>query len=97
MVLTSCTEDELSYYLYRRLSGLFPFYVIKGLNGPADKNHDRWVSAEEVFQFAEQRTIYQSYICSILVGMEPDSQYPQIYDGWPIEEENASELQLIQL
>ena len=97
VVLTSCTEDELSYYLYRRLSGLFPFYVIKGLNGQADINHNGWVSAEEVFQFAEQRTIYQSYISSILLGIKPDSQYPQFYDGWPTEEKNEPELQLIQL
>lgn len=96
VILTSCSEEELSYFLYPRLSGLFSYYIIKGLNGQADKNQDGWVSAEELFMFAEQRTIYRSYISSIFLGIEPDSQYPQIYDGWPLEDQNESELLLIQ-
>jgi hypothetical protein len=95
VILTSSTEEELSYFLYPRLSGMFSYYIIKGLDGRADKNHDRWVSAEELYEFAEPRTINRSYISSIFLGIEPDSQYPQIYDGWPSEDENESELLLI--
>jgi hypothetical protein len=95
VILTSCTEEELSFFLYRRVIGLFPYYIFKGMSGFADRNHNGWISAEELFQYAEMRTIIQSYICSFLMHSLPYYQHPQMYDGWPEDQNNSSELEFI--
>ena len=97
VVLTSSTEEELSFFLYRRVIGLFPYYIIKGMNGFADKNHNGWISAEELYQYAQMRTLVQSYVCSFLMHSLPYCQHPQMFDGWPQEQNNSSELDFIKL
>lgn len=97
VILTSCTEEELSFFLYRRVIGLFPYYIIKGMTGFADRNLNGWISAEELYQYAEMRTIYQSYICSFLMHSLPHYQHPQLFDGWPQEQNSSSELEFIKL
>ena len=97
VVLTSCTEEELSFFLYRRVIGLFPYYMLKGMSGFADKNHNGWISAEELYQYTEIRTHVQSYVCSFLMHSLPYCQHPQLFDGWPQEYNNSSELEFIKL
>jgi len=97
VILTSSTEEEASSFLYRKVIGLFPYYIIKGLRGLADKDHNGWISAEELFRYAERRTIFQSYISSFLLGMQFNGQHPQIYDGWPSEENNSEDLNILNL
>lgn len=98
VILTGSTADELSFFLYRRMIGLFPFYIVQGLYGQADNNRNGWISAEELFQYAEKRTIYQSYICAFLLGIPLDGQHPQIDDGWPsTQQHNDGELEFIQI
>jgi len=97
VVLTSCTEEELSFFLYRRVIGLFPYYILKGMSGFADRNHNGWISAEELYQYAEMRTLVQSYVCSFLMNSLPYCQHPQFFDGWPQEHNNTSELEFIKL
>ena len=53
VVLTGCDVEELGGPLLARMRWLFPYYFTKGLNGPADKNNDNFVSAEETFSYAK--------------------------------------------
>ena len=100
VIITSADADETSYPLFLKRSWLFPFYFIKGLKGPADANKDNIISAEETFSYAEKRTIIRSSIYGSLFYIFHRSlfiQHPQIYDGWPNEENNQDELELIYL
>jgi hypothetical protein len=97
VILTSCTEEELSFFLYRRVIGLFPYYIIKGMSGFADRNLNGCISAEELYQYAQMRTIFQSYICSSLMHSLPYYQHPLLFDGWPEEQNNSGELEFIKL
>jgi hypothetical protein len=63
VILMGSCEDELSY------SGGFAPYLIDGLRGYADSNGDGVVTAEEVFNYAQPRSIPR--------------QNPTIYDGYP--------------
>jgi hypothetical protein len=98
VVLTSSREDESSYPIFLRRSWLFPFYFIRGLKGLADKNFDGYITAEEAFEFAKIRTVIRSTIYAYFLYIfhkELLIQHPQIYDGWPSEENNEEELKLI--
>lgn len=98
VIMTSAREDESSYPFFLKRSWLFPFYLIRGLRGLADKNCDGYISAEEAFKYAEIRTIKISTIFGYILYIfhrELFNQHPQLYDGWPLEENNEEELILI--
>jgi len=98
VILTSSKEDESSYPIFLLKSWLFPHYLINGLRGKADTNSDGYVSAEEAFNYAKIRTIRRSTIYAFLLFIFHKSlliQHPQIYDGWPSEENNKRELKLV--
>ena len=63
VILMGSCEDEVSY------SGGFAPYLIDGLRGYADSNGDGIVTAEEVFAYAQPRSIPR--------------QNPTLYDGYP--------------
>ena len=63
VILMGSCEDELSY------SGGFAPYLIDGLRGYADTNGDGIVTAEEVFNYTEPRSV--------------PLQHPTMYDGYP--------------
>lgn len=100
VILTSSSEKESSYPIFLKRSWLFPYYLIKGLAGPADANSDGIISVEESFKYAEKFTIKRSTVYAYLLFIFHRSlfiQYPQIYDGWPSEENNEEELKFIQV
>lgn len=103
IVITSAKEDEASYPIYTiflKKGWLFPYYLIKGLRGEADKNHDGNISAEEAFEYAKIYTIKRSTIYAYLLFIFHRAlfiQHPQMYDGWPSEENNEEELKLISI
>jgi len=100
VILTSCAVNEASAPIVARMRWLFPHYVIQGLKGLADRDFDKWVSAEEAFNYAKFPTIIRSTILNILVYLiepVPLTQHPQLYDGWPTEENNHLELKIIDL
>jgi len=70
VVLMACEEGKLSYETSALANGVFSYYVVEGLLGPADANHDRLIAAEEDFAYAAPRT----------TAYEP-TQIPQLYDG----------------
>lgn len=100
VIITSTDVNETSYPIFLRKTWLFPFYLIKGLNGPADINKNGEVSAEEAFVYAKKRTIIRSTIYGFFLYIFHKSlfiQHPQIYDGWPSEGNNLEELKLIDI
>jgi uncharacterized caspase-like protein len=72
VILAACKKNESSWSDNELDNGIFSYYLLEGLEGPADTNPDNWVSAEEAFYYAEPRTTLR----------RPD-QHPQIYDGVP--------------
>ena len=98
IVITSTKEDESSYPIFLIQSWLFPYYLIKGLRGKADKNYDGYITAEEAFEYAEIRTKLRSTMYGYLLFIfhrHLKIQHPQIYDGWPSDENNEEELILL--
>lgn len=98
IIMTSSKEDESSYPIFLKKSWLFPYFLIEGLSGAADKDKNGVISAEEVFRYAKILTIKKSKIYAYLLFIfhkELLIQHPQIYDGWPTEKHNEKELQLI--
>ena len=65
IVLTSVREEDLSYGSY------FSHFLIEGMKGYADRNHDGTCSAEEIFQYAQP-------IVGNLYGLRS-----QIFDAYP--------------
>lgn len=51
MLFLSSRDTEVSYERGGMQNGYFTTYLIKGLSGSADTNHDRIVSAKELFTF----------------------------------------------
>jgi hypothetical protein len=100
IIITSAGNNETSYPIFLQKSWLFPFYLIKGLKGFADQNNDNFISAEEVYSYAEKRTIIRSTIYGCLFYIFHKSifiQHPQMFDGWPSKENNTQDLILINL
>jgi len=100
VIITSCAVNEASAPIIARMRWLFPHYIIQGLKGLADRNSDKFVSAEEAFNYAKLPTILRSTIFNLFVYLiepVPLTQHPQIYDGWPTEEDNQQELKIIDL
>lgn len=97
VVVTSCGVTEGSIMLFLIKHWLFPYYLIHGLEGHADRNDDNEVSAEEVYFYTELPVAIHSTFLNFLVSAKIVTQHPQMYDGWPSEENNDEELKLINL
>lgn len=101
VVLTSCDVNEASCMFFARLHWMFPYYLIQGLKGRADLNHDGFVSAEEALIYTKEPVALRSTIFNLLFNiLEPIpglSQNPQLYDRWPSEDNNLDELKLIEV
>jgi len=71
VVLMACEEDKSAYESRRLKNGVFTYYIVEGLWGPADASGDNNVSAEEDFYYADP--LVRQY--------KPTNQAPQVYDG----------------
>jgi len=97
VVLTSCDVNEASCMFFAALHWMFPYYLIQGLKGRADLNHDRFVSAEEALNYTKEPVAVRSTFFNNLFDTQQGTQHPQLYDGWPSEENNMEEFKLIEL
>ena len=100
VVLASCGVDEASYRMDIPFHWIFPYFCIKGLQGNADLNNDNLISAEELFTYTVEPVQFRAYLISLFSSRIPiggSSQHPELYDGWPSEEDNADELILVDL
>ena len=103
IVITSTNVNETSYpysLFFSKKGFLFAYYLIKGLDGRADKNNDGYVSVEEAHQYAKYYTIKRSTIYAYILlifhkTLKNHIQHPQIYDAWPSENNNAKEMILV--
>lgn len=69
-------------------SGYFTYYLAMGLGGTiADTNNDKWISAEEIFYYAEHKTSMKATI----------PQHPQLFDAYPSIGNNQDEISLVPL
>lgn len=56
VVVTSCTDTELSEESGSLQNGVFAYYLVQGMNnGKADANKNGWYSGEEVFNYSKGR------------------------------------------
>jgi hypothetical protein len=106
IVITSTDVNETSYPYYLLFSErdgyMLIHYLLEGLRGTAEENNDGYVSVEEAYEYAKIHTIERSmfFACVLLPfhkTLENHTQNPQMYDGWPSEENNEEELKLISI
>lgn len=72
VVITAADDDETCQESYELQHDVLVYYVLQGMAGPADRDSNGWVSAEELFAWAGPRaTSYNS------------SQHAQLYDANP--------------
>jgi len=71
VVLMACEEDKSAYESRRLKNGVFTYYIVEGLWGPADTDSDNNVSAEEDFYYADP----------LVLWYKPTNQDPQLWDG----------------
>jgi len=69
---------------------VFIYFLLEAFDGQADTNHDGWVSAEEAFNYAAPKT-------TEYLERYGKSLHPQIYDGYPTEENNTGELPITKI
>lgn len=74
----SAKSNEYCWQYDAIRNGVFTYFLVEGFDGPADSNHDGWVSAEEAFNYAQ----YWVPKWAKEHGW-PEDQHPQIYDGCP--------------
>jgi uncharacterized caspase-like protein len=72
VVLMACEEDKSAYESRRLKNGVFTYYIVEGLWGPADTDSDNNVSAEEDFNYADP----------LIRQYKPTNQAPQLWDGY---------------
>jgi len=73
VVLMACGERDSAYEYDTLENGVFTFFVVEGLWGPADANSDENVSAEESFNYAEPL---------VFKYFRPAHQRPELWDGY---------------
>jgi len=71
VVLMACKESKFAYESPILGNGVFTYYIEEGLQGHADANSDKNISAEEDFYYADP--LVRQY--------KPINQDPQIWDG----------------
>jgi len=72
VVLMACKESKSAYESPILGNGVFTYYIVEGLWGPADANSDNNISAEEDFYYADP----------LVCKYRPANQDPQIWDGY---------------
>ncbi|MBW2733548.1 MAG: caspase family protein [Deltaproteobacteria bacterium] len=70
LILTSSAPGEDALESSRLAGSFFTHYLVTGLRGAADGNHDGKVTVEEIFRFAHDRTVYAT------AGSPTGSQHP---------------------
>jgi hypothetical protein len=78
VTLTAADDDESAWGSGDLNNGVFTYYVVEGLGGPANTDGDNDISAEETYDYAEPGAIDYS-------SSHPEwcssTQHPQLYDG----------------
>lgn len=51
MFFLSSRSNETSIEMKEKQNGVFTYYLVKGLSGAADSNHDKFITAKEIFHY----------------------------------------------
>jgi parallel beta-helix repeat protein len=76
VILAACEEDALSKQEEELQHGVFAFYILEGLAGPADTDQNNQISAEEIFSYSSPRVTEH-------LAQQDEEQLPQFYDAVP--------------
>jgi hypothetical protein len=95
VVLASCDVNEASCMLLLPIHWLFPYYFNLGLQGRADQNHDKIITAEELLHYTIKPVQFRSQIYNRITASTATTQHPQLFDGWPNTQNNEDDLILI--
>ena len=97
VVLVACGVDEASCMMKFQLHWLFPYYIIQGLKGYADDDKNKIITAEELLDYSIKPVQFRSKIYNWMSSGIPNVQNPDLYDGWPSEEDNLDELEILNM
>ena len=76
LLLMACRFNEVSNEI--PAGGFFTTCLMNGIkSGATDSNNDKWISAEEAFNYASP------LVTEIISKVYSDNQHPQMYDGNP--------------
>lgn len=92
VVHVACDVDEASCMMLFPLHWLYPYYLIQGMKGRADHNHDNLISAEELLHYTKLPVQIRSNINTWLHTRYFYTQHPLLFDGWPTIENNEQQL-----
>ncbi|MBU6467802.1 MAG: SEL1-like repeat protein [Betaproteobacteria bacterium] len=59
-IFSSSQGDQLSAVSDRAQHGIFSYYLMRGMEGEADLNHDHQITADELFHYLEERVAKES-------------------------------------
>jgi hypothetical protein len=96
VVHVACDVDEASCMMLFPIHWLYPYYLIKGLKGWADTNHDNTITAEELLHYTKLPVQIRSNIYNWIHTRYFYTQHPLLFDGWPTIENNQQELKIIE-
>jgi len=85
VVVTACAASEESYETDALQNGVFSHYLVEGMDGAADTDGDKSVSAEEDYAYVKPRAAKYTANHTIF---DDGPQHAQMYDAW------AGELEL---
>jgi hypothetical protein len=95
VVHVACDVDEASCMMLFPIHWLYPYYLIQGMKGRADHNHNNIISAEELLHYTKLPVQIRSNINTWLQTRYFYTQHPLLFDGWPTIENNEQELPII--
>ncbi len=92
VAVAACEADQTSEELFYVQNGLFTYFLVQGMAGPADDNGNGWISAEECYDYVRPRAenIDSDYLLHY-ANNEPNIQNAKMYDG------HSGELEFLQL
>jgi uncharacterized caspase-like protein len=73
VVLAACNDGQLSVELDILENGVFTYYVVEGLDGPANADADNDISTEEIYEYADP----------LVIDYTGGWQDPVLYDNVP--------------
>jgi hypothetical protein len=79
VVVTASDASEESYETSVLQNGVFTYYLLRGMDGAADTDGDKSISAEESYTYIRPRAAKYTSDPNFIDG----PQHAQIYDAWP--------------
>jgi uncharacterized caspase-like protein len=84
IVLSAASTDQVSSGWPEKKHGLFTYYMMKGLQGAADKNQDKRITIGELGEYTTEKVVKQSGFIDRRQTPKLQAGNPDliIYSGW---------------